>query len=404
METVSQQISETKEDEIKKRQEVIKGVVSKLEKNDYNIFIYCPSMNSPSGGISVLFSHAQTLKQAGYNVKVVYEPQQNNKASIEATNKARLKGAKQPVIIFDKFNPSWLGDLREGIEFRCLAEGELTYSDGTSEKIESLMMNPEDVMIIPEGFPNVMENTATLPCKRIVFAQSWYYILSGMKVGQKWQHFGIKDVISISDGITEYINTIMPGLNVRNYKQSIDRSLFNVPKKISEKSPLISYMPGRGPESQLKTNNVIRTFYEFFPHYRWVRFAALQGLSKEDFANQLKSSALALYTDEIAGFGTLPLEAMACGTHVVGWTPFGSKEYINENNGFWAVNGDVFQIAELIGFALDRYFAGMLDDKKVSDEYEKTLEKYSVKEEKKSILKIYKDIQNERIKELKNIK
>jgi len=404
MEIVSQKVSETKEDETKKREEMVKGVISKLEKKDYNIFIYTPAMNAPSGGISVLFKHAQTLKEAGYNVKVVYEPQQNSKASIAATNKARMKGATQPVVIFDKFRPDWLGKLKEGIEFRCLAEGELTYSDGTTEKIETLMMNPEDIMIIPEGFPNVMENTATLPCRRVVFAQSWYYILSGMKIGQKWQHFGIKDVISISDGITQYINTIMPGLSIKNYKQSIDRELFNVPEKLSEKSPLISYMPGRGPESQLKTSNVIRTFYEFFPQYKWVRFAPLQGLSKEDFATQLKSSAIALYTDEIAGFGTLPLEAMACGTHVVGWSPFGSKEYINENNGFWAVNGDVFQLAELIGFALDRYFAGILDDKKVSDEYEKTVSQYSVEEETKSILKIYKDITNERIEELKSIK
>jgi glycosyltransferase involved in cell wall biosynthesis len=405
METVSQEISKEQVEELtKKRDDTVKEVIVKLGKKDYNIFVYCPAMNSPSGGISVLFKHAKTLQDAGYNVTIVYEPQQNHKASLDATNKARTKGAKQPSIIFDKFTPDWLGELKENINMRCLAEGELKYSDGSKEKVEALMMNPEDLMIIPEGFPNVMENTSKLPCKRVVFAQSWYYILSGLKVGQKWQHFGIKDVISISDGITEYINTIMPGLNVKNYKQSIDRELFNVPKNLSEKSPLISYMPGRGQESQLKTSNVIRTFYEFFPHYRWVRFAALQGLSKEDFANQLKSSAIALYTDEIAGFGTLPLEAMACGTHVVGWTPFGSKEYINENNGFWAVNGDVFQLAELIGFALDRYFAGILDKKEVSDEYEKTLSEYSSEKENESILNIYKKITDERIIELKNIK
>jgi len=402
METVSQEISQ--EEELKQREEAITGLVSKLDKGENTIYIYCPAMSSPSGGISVLFEHAKILKDAGKSVTIVYEPQQNNQASLEATKKARLKGAKEPAIIFDKFNPSWLGSLREDVSMRCLAEGELTYSDGTTEKIESLMMNPEDIMIIPEGFPNIMENTAQLPCKRIVMAQSWYYILSGLKVGQKWQHFGIKDVISISDGITEFLNTVMPGLNVKNYKQAIDRELFNVSENIADKAPMISYMPGRGPESQMKTNTVIRTFYEFFPHYRWVRFAQLQGLSKEDFASQLKTSALALYTDEVAGFGTFPLEAMACGTHVVGWTPFGSKEYINEDNGFWAVNGDVFQLAELIGMALDRYFSGLLDSEEVSKEYEKTLSEYTKEKEVESVLNIYKEINNERIEELKSIK
>jgi len=118
----------------------------------------------------------------------------------------------------------------------------------------------------------------------------------------------------------------------------------------------------------------------------------------------LKTSAFALYTDEVAGFGTLPLEAMACGTHVIGWTPFGSKEYVNENNGFWAVNGDVFQLAELIGMALDRYFSGALDAQEVAEEYEKTLSEYTVTKEVESVLNIYKEIKNERIEELKNIK
>jgi glycosyltransferase involved in cell wall biosynthesis len=404
METLSQEKEMTQEELKSQRENVINSLISKLENKEYNIFIYSPTMTSPSGGMGVLFNHAKILKDAGYNVTVIYEPVKNNKASIEATNKAKMKGAKDPVIIFDKFNPTWLGSLKEEINMRPLAEGTLTYSDGTNQELTTLLMNPEDVMIIPEGFPNIMESTAKLPCKRVVLAQSWYYILPGMRVGQKWQHFGIKDVISISDGITEYINTIMPGLNIKNYKQSIDRSLFNVPENPSEKYPMISYMPGRGQESQMKTNNIIRTFYEFYPNYRWVRFAPLQGLNKEEFAKQVKSSAVALYTDEIAGFGTLPLEAMACGTHVVGWTPFGSKEYINQDNGFWAVNGDVFQLAELIGYALDRYFSGTLDNTEVQEQYEKTLSDYTSEKEVESVLNIYNTLTNERIEEFKNIK
>lgn len=399
METTSQ---EQKPQEVD-RKKLIEDVINKIDKNDYNIYLFCPAMPTPSGGIGVLFKHAKTLKDAGYNVTIVYEPQQNQKETLEATQKARKNGAKDPVYIYDKFNPTWLGELANEIDMRCLVEGEIRFSDGTKETYETLLTNPEDVMIIPEGFPNIMENTAQLPCKRVVLAQSWYYVLPGLKLGQKWQHFGVKDVISVSEGITEYLNTIMPGLSIKEYRQSIDRELFSASEKISDKAPMISYMPGRGQESQLKTQNVIRTFYEFYPHYRWVRFAPLQGLSKEDFAKQIKTSAFALYTDEIAGFGTLPLEAMAAGTHVVGWTPFGSKEYIDKDNGFWAVNGDIFQLAELIGMALDRYFAGTLDKPEVKEQYEKTLSNYTLENETESILNIYKQYKDERIEELKNI-
>lgn len=406
METTSQ---EQKPQEVDSKK-IIDDVITKINNNEYNIFLYCPAMPTPSGGISALFKHAKILKDGGYNVTIVYQPQENQKASLEATQKAREKARKEgkempkeAVYVFDKFNPTWMGKLAEEIDMRCLVDGEIKFTDGTTEKFETLMTNPEDIMIIPEGFPNVMENTAKLSCKRVVLAQSWYYVLPGLKLGQKWQHFGIKDVISVSDGITEYLNTVMPGLSIKEYRQSIDRELFAKPENLSDKAPIISYMPGRGQESQMKTQNIIRTFYEFYPHYKWIRFTPLQNLSKEDFAKQLQNSAFALYTDDIAGFGTLPLEAMASGTHVIGWTPFGSKEYISQDNGFWAVNGDIFQAAELIGLALDRYFSGTLDKPEVEEEYEKTLSKYTKEKEIESVLNIYNEYKNERIEELKNI-
>ena len=95
---------------------------------------------------------------------------------------------------------------------------------------------------------------------------------------------------------------------------------------------------------------------------------------------------------------------MACGTHVVGYAPFGSKEYINENNGFWANNGDVFQLAELMGMALDRYFDGTLDSPEVTQNYEQTLSEYTTEKEVESVLNIYKKYEDERIAEFKNIK
>ena len=224
-----------------------------------------------------------------------------------------------------------------------------------------------------------------------------------MSVNQNWQQFGIKDVISISDGITEYLNAIMPGLNIKQYSQSIDRTIFQ-PTAYTKKFPKIVFMPGRSQDAILKTFNVIKTFYCFYPQYRWIRFDELKGLTKEEFAERISESAFALYTDEIAGFGTMPLEAMACGTHVIGWTPLGGKEYMNPNNGFWAHNGEIFQLAELMGIAIERYLAGQLDAPGVIDEYEKTLSRYTPENEKEGILNIYNEYKHERIAELEQLK
>jgi glycosyltransferase involved in cell wall biosynthesis len=256
-------------------------------------------------------------------------------------------------------------------------------------------------MFIPEGFPNVMERTVGVSCKRIVLAQSWLYILAGMKNGQIWQNFGIKDVVSVSDFISEYIQAIMPGIKIKTLKQGINRNIFYKPSKMSDKMPIIGYQSGRGPESQLKIHTAIKMFYASNPHMRWWRFMELSGMSREEFAERLRDCAFVLYTDEIAGFGTLPLEAMACGTHIIGYAAPGGKEYIHGQNGFWANNGNVFELAELLGIAVDKWVSGEMDVDEIQTDYEATLSNYTVDGERERTFEIIEQYKNERIDEFK---
>lgn len=374
-------------------------VIEKINNNDFKLYFYCPPMNNPSGGINVIFRLVKTLQDKGFKSVVIYEPKEDKKASYNASQKA-----KKAVSVYEKFNPSWMGKDFENVKLQCLAkDSEVKFVDGTSTKAEILNVNPEDFLFIPEGFPNIMESVSQLPCKKIVLTQSWFYILNSMQIGQKWQHFGFSDAISVSDGITEYLNAIMPGLKIKKQTVSIDRTLFKK-KDMTEKSPMIVYMGGRSYDSQLKVHNVIKTFYSFYPQYRWIRFHELRGLSKEDFAEQLSNAAFALYTDEIAGFGTLPLEAMACGTHVIGWTPLGGKEYMNEKNGFWTTNGDIFKLAELIGYAVDKYVTSQLDTEVVEQSYEQTLTNFTPEKEAETLINNINQYKNERISELQSIK
>ncbi len=379
--------------------EVIDLTIKKIENNDFNIFFYAPAMNIPSGGIGVLLKTAKNLLDSGNKIKIVYEPVLNQKASYEES-----VAQKKQVEIFERFNPTWTDFSLEGIEFIPLGDKDIVFTDGTKAKGQNLNVSPEDFLIIPEGFPNVMQKTMQVSCKRIVLAQSWFYILLAMNPGQKWQHFGIQDVISVSDAITEYLASTMPGLNVKNFKQSISRKTFKPTGKISTKFPMVGFTGSRGAENKMKTHSIIKNFYAFYPHLKWIRFVELANMDKEQFAERLDSCAFLLYTDDIAGFGTLPLEAMACGTHVVGWTPFGGKEYINDKNGFWAANGDIFTTAELLGIAIDKWLSGEMDTEEIQESYEATLAPYTEEKEKNGIIDIINQYKTERINELEGIK
>lgn len=387
--------------------EIIDSSIAKLQNNDFRVYFYCPPVNFASGGMGTLLRLAKNLKEDGFNVKLVYQPRLDQRASYEDSMRESQKQKKQVQInVFEKFEPTWMDFDLDGIEIIPLGEGEITFNDQnrTKAQAQALAVLPEDLLIIPEGFPDVMQKTMQTACKRIVLAQSWFYVLNAMQPGQTWQHFGIQDVISVSDAITEYLGSIMPGLKVKNIKQGINRELFKVPEKVSKKAPVIVYSANRGQENKLKTINLIKTFYMFYPHLRWIRFVELADMSREEFADRVASSAFALYTDDIAGFGTLPLEAMACGTHVVGWASFGGKEYMNENNGFWTNNGDIFQTAELLGIAVDKWLNGELDNPTVQEAYEETLSHYTLEGERSQFLNVINEYKKERINELEGIK
>jgi len=379
--------------------DIIDNAIGKLRDNTFKTYFYCPPMNGPSGGVGVLLKAAKNLSDNGFDVTLVYEPRQDQRASYEASTKAQKQ-----IDIFDRFNPTWVDFDISKIKIMPLGDKEITFNDGTTQPCIPLSVNPEDFLIIPEGFPDVMKKTMQVSCKRIIFAQSWFYVLNAMQPGEKWQHFGINDVISVSDAISEYLVSVMPGLNIKDFKQGINREVFKAPTKISDKLPMVAFSASRGPENKLKTYNIIKTFYSFYPHLKWIRFQELEGMDREQFAERLASCAFYLYTDDIAGFGTAPLEAMACGTHTVGWASFGGKEYMTNENGFWCNNGDIFQTAEILGIAIDKWLNGEMDSPSIQENYENTLSKYTSEGEKENITNLLNEYKDERIKELESYK
>ena len=379
--------------------ELVDAIIEKVKNDESKYYFYCPPMNTASGGIAVLIKLAKIMKDAGHDTKIVYEPRQDQKASYEQSAKANKK-----VDIFEKFDPIWLDFDYSDVEFLPLGDKEVIFADGTKMACAPLNLLPEDYFFIPEGFPNIMKKVTQVACKKIVLAQSWFYILNALNTGETWQQFGITDVVSVSDAITGYLHTIMPGLKVKQFSQGIDRGIFKAPEKMSSKYPIVGFTGSRGAENKMKTFNIIKNFQAFYPHLRWVRFVELSGLSKTEFAERLAECAFVLNTDDIAGFGTMPLEAMASGTHVVGWNAFGGKEYVNEDNGFWTVNGDIFQTAEILGVAIDKWLNGELDAPEIQESYEKTLKRYTVEGEKEEFLKIINTYKNERINELEGLK
>ena len=125
--------------------EKVKTALNNLQ-NKKSKFLFCvPESQNPSASVYEIYFHASVVKKMGYEVIVLPE-----------------KG--------DYVAPKWI-------------EKELTDHKHIPLTDPKLTVSPEDILIIPEVYSNVMEQTKNLPCVRIGLLQSVDYMINSLIPG-----------------------------------------------------------------------------------------------------------------------------------------------------------------------------------------------------------------------------
>jgi hypothetical protein len=343
------------------------------------IYYFSPNLNNPSGGIGVLLKQATLLQEANYEVHIMYHPRP-------------LRPEASGLTVYEEFKPEWLEFAFDKLKFLPIGQGMVRTDRGNLLPCTHVGFTKNDLLILPEEVGPLLEITFSqnLPCKRIVLAQSWIGVLVNLAPGKQWQDFGITEVITVSDAITDFLNKYMPGLTIHQYSPSIPQNLFTPPHQ--EKVLGICFMASRGMEQQVKVKTILRIFQLRYPQYKNIPVVELKDMTRAQFARTLAKYSVALFTDEVAGWGTLPLEAMACHTHVVGFKTYGGQEYMTEDNGFWVANGDVCALGEKLGEVIDKLYKKELDEELLFDNYHRTLDRYTEEKERLQVLEIFKQI------------
>lgn len=247
--------------------------------------------------------------------------------------------------------------------------GEKYMSELNHQSVEgnNLQITPEDVVVIPEIFGYVMPQLTNLPCFKIVLCQSYDYIYETLQAGQSWSQLGFTKCITTSERMKEYISSNMKNVSIEVINPIISDNF--TPYKLPQK-PVIAIHT----RDQRDTANLIKSFYNKFPQYRWISFKDLRGLPEKEFANSLKECMLSVWIDPTSSFGTFPLESMKCGVPVLGKIPNMSPEWINEDNGLWIQDSLIFQ--DVIADYIQNWMEDNISEK-IYNEGLKTSEKYS---------------------------
>lgn len=219
-----------------------------------------------------------------------------------------------------------------------------------------ILLRPPDVLVIPEGDWRLIADTAGAGLERVVFAQGWSFIYGGrepLPPGSDWRTWGIRDAIAVSRYVQRFIRRAM-GLPSAVVHPGIDLDLFRpVPAR---RRLQVACMPRKNPRDLQMIQGILRSR---FPRHARVPFVEIDQLSQRQTAAALAASAVFLASGYPEGFGLPPLEALACGCLVVGFTGRGGREYLRHGeNCLLAADGDVLGAAEQLARALDLLASG----------------------------------------------
>lgn len=351
-----------------------KGVIEKLENKDFTLYFFTlDTKGNPTAGIANIYEHVKLLNELGYKATILHEK-----------NDYRLKGDANGQGIAD-----WLGE---------------EYANLPHVSIESQQLNisPADFIVIPEIFSNIMDQVKNFPCKKVVFSQSYDYLLELLPVGKRWNtDYGFYDVVTTSKKQANYLNSLFPSIRTHVVPVSIPSYFKNSDKP---KIPVVAILT----RNQGDAAKIAKSFYLQFPVYKWITFKELRGLSRTQFASELGKSCLAVWVDDQSGFGTFPIEAMECETPVIGkmpnlipeWmeTQDAEGNYTIKNNGVWT--NTTTNIPELIA----TYIKVWLEDSVPSDMIDSIKEskgQYTGEKQKEILSSVYNNMLEGRIGEFK---
>jgi hypothetical protein len=274
--------------------------INKIDNKDYTLYFYViDTKGVPSGSLAYLYDIAFGLNDMGYKVGMMH-------------NEEDFVGVEE-----------WLGK---------------EYADLPHYNVEktSIDITPSDIIFIPEIYSNVMTATKKLPCQRVAVLQSFDKLTEVIPFGATWGDLGIFKAITTTEYNKERLNVYFPYVKTGVVRPQIS-SVFNKPDTLKK---LIVNVVTREPGD---VNRIVKPFFWQYPMYQWVAFRDLRGLSREQFSQALQEAAITVWADDVTDFGYVPLEAMKCGSIVVGKAPSVTPEWMDNgenltNAGIWVDN------------------------------------------------------------------
>lgn len=187
-------------------------------------------------------------------------------------------------------------------------------------------LGPGDLLLIPEGWPGMAGPALSAGCRLMVYVQNWAYLFSALPEGARWQNIPAS-FMAVSDPVARFLDDVR--LPVRGIvRPCINTELFH-PAALPDatRAVRIAWMPRK---NKWLANQIRQILGALLHNGEPVEWVPISGMSPAQVGKTLASCHVFLATGFPEGFALPPLEAMACGCPVVGFSGVGGWDFMRQ--------------------------------------------------------------------------
>jgi hypothetical protein len=326
---------------------------------------FCPTSVQASGGIKVIYRHAELLADNGVACSV-FHPESPEFRSPWFSHHVDFFKPRHSTLFHSNF----------GRAAKCCA----------ADRLDPL----KDFAVIPDVWAGALgKQCIDLGQKYAIFVQGGYLLMNG-----RWPHSieNLKStyehatcILSISEDTTRMIRLAYPDLDPEKIIQvlpDLGDVFFAHAASTTKRSRTLTYMNRRLPEHSDKVLFFLRPYLPA----DW-NIVLIDNMTESQVATVLSDSAIFMSFCDQEGFALPPLEAALCGNAVVGYTGQAAKEYF-QTPVFQAIeNGNIHDFVTRVMQTIHAVDSGLLQSPEFLGLVQSLQNKYARAQQLKHLLK-----------------
>jgi hypothetical protein len=304
------------------------------------LYYLCGSENVPYGGVRVAYRHVDILNDAGISASILHDI----------------------------------------ANFRCT-----WFENMTKVSWLPLEITDADVIVVPENRSSLL-NTLAPGVPKVSFNQNAFYTFQS-HFPPEHPYLTARDLVTsmtISEANRAFLEYAFPKNTFKRIHLSIDPTMFHCPEKPPGRR--IAYMTRKRPLESRMVLDILRSRGAL----RGWETVVIDQLPESGVASALRSVSLFLSFGWQEGFSLAPLEALASGCSVIGYSGVGGREYFERLGAVEIPDGDVVLFAREV----DDWIQKFDDDehwRTAPSSSEKALEAYSQEQERSDLVSFWSD-------------